>query len=212
MYYNLRYCYFIFSFEYVLTVDLIAYVVPICLLIYFQLSIYLALKSKKNLIKPIQQKNRLLTKLISNENRVTLSSITPALGPIPTNLLDTKLDAIAQENTTNNNYFYNKKQLNDKKISHSFSEDNGLVNEVNRDLNKKHLDCYLERKGSGEFIKTSSMPVPAKTSAVRTSSVNQKTANAKEKFVKALRFRIFKTQLNLINQQIILTNNYTKNK
>lgn len=46
-------CYFRYSFEYVIFVDLIAYIMPICLMIYFQGSIYIALKKKKNFVNPI---------------------------------------------------------------------------------------------------------------------------------------------------------------
>jgi hypothetical protein len=40
-------CFFIYSFAYVLCVDLVAYVLPIALLIYFQVSIYAALLENK---------------------------------------------------------------------------------------------------------------------------------------------------------------------
>ena len=46
-------CFFMYSFEYVIVVDLIAYVVPICLLVYFQISIYFGLRNKSNFIKPV---------------------------------------------------------------------------------------------------------------------------------------------------------------
>lgn len=45
-------CFLLFSFQYVIVVDLLAYVFPICLLIYFQISIYLCLRNKNNFIKP----------------------------------------------------------------------------------------------------------------------------------------------------------------
>jgi hypothetical protein len=215
MYNNLRYCYFIFSFEYVLLVDLIAYVVPICMLIYFQVSIYFALKSKKNLIKPIQQKNKLLTKLIANDNTgfgsTSSSAITQNLLN-SNNLFNKRANNVEDDtsNSNNNNSFYYNNQPVAKNISQSFSEENSQVNDIVGELQEKRLVGYLERKGSEELIKMSTLP--SKATAVRVNSVNQRTTNNKEKFVKALRFRLFKTQLNLINQQILLTNNYTKNK
>jgi hypothetical protein len=68
-------CYFRYSFEYVICVDLIAYIMPICLMIYFQASIYVALKKKKNFVNPIL--NSLQSKKntpISTEN-ITLKSV-----------------------------------------------------------------------------------------------------------------------------------------
>jgi hypothetical protein len=49
---NSNECFFTHSFEYVLAVDLIAYIFPICLLIFLQFSIYINLKNKKTLINP----------------------------------------------------------------------------------------------------------------------------------------------------------------
>lgn len=50
---SLEDCFFLYSFEYVVVVDLIAYVLPICLLVYFQVGIYLGLRNKNNFIKPV---------------------------------------------------------------------------------------------------------------------------------------------------------------
>ncbi|RNA31023.1 muscarinic acetylcholine receptor M4-like [Brachionus plicatilis] len=47
-----RDCYFMYSFEYVMVVDLMAYLVPIFLLIFFQVSIYHALKKRKKFMNP----------------------------------------------------------------------------------------------------------------------------------------------------------------
>jgi hypothetical protein len=52
-YMNSNECYFMYSFEYVLFADLVAYVTPISLLIYFQLLIYRSLKGKKQFINPL---------------------------------------------------------------------------------------------------------------------------------------------------------------
>lgn len=45
-------CYFMFSFEYVMVVDLMAYFIPIFLLVFFQISIYFALKRRKKFMNP----------------------------------------------------------------------------------------------------------------------------------------------------------------
>jgi hypothetical protein len=45
-------CYIIFSFETTLLVDLIAYICPVALLIYFQISIFFNLKKKNKFIRP----------------------------------------------------------------------------------------------------------------------------------------------------------------
>jgi hypothetical protein len=206
-YYNLRYCYFMFSFEYVLIVDLVAYCLPIFLLVYFQVSIYFALKTKKSLIKPIQQKNRLLTKLITHSQAVSSNSngfVTHLLPLQQTNENKNNLILVSCDNINKNNNCSDK-NLAQKKISNSYSENNSQTNEV---LNSNNH--FLERKGSGELFQVSM--ITKKAPAMRMNSNNQKNNNTKEKFVKALKFRLFKTQLNLINQQILLTNNYTKNK
>lgn len=61
-YMNPRDCYFMFSFEYVLVADLMAYLIPIFALIFFQVSIYFALKKRKKFMNP---KN--FNKLIKND-------------------------------------------------------------------------------------------------------------------------------------------------
>lgn len=50
---NFKDCYFMYSLEYVLAVDIIAYVSPIVSLIVFQILIYFALKKKDRIINPI---------------------------------------------------------------------------------------------------------------------------------------------------------------
>ena len=45
-------CFFMYSFEYVLFADLVGYVLPVVLLVYFQMSIYISLKNKRKLINP----------------------------------------------------------------------------------------------------------------------------------------------------------------
>ena len=59
-------CFFIYSFEYVLVVDLVAYVLPVALLVYFQVSIYVSLKNKKKLIHSKRNNS------VSNTNTTTI--------------------------------------------------------------------------------------------------------------------------------------------
>ena len=49
---NSKECFFMYSFEYVLIADLVGYVLPVLLLVYFQTSIYISLKNKRKLINP----------------------------------------------------------------------------------------------------------------------------------------------------------------
>ncbi|CAF0932383.1 unnamed protein product [Brachionus calyciflorus] len=61
-YMNRRDCYYKYSLEYVIIVDLIAYILPIFLLMFFQISIYVSLKNKKKLMNPVN-----FNKLLNNE-------------------------------------------------------------------------------------------------------------------------------------------------
>lgn len=78
-YMNPRDCYFMFSFEYVIVVDLLAYLIPIFSLIFFQVSIYFALKKRKKFMNPKNFKK--LIKIDPADNDLT------AISTISTNSL-----------------------------------------------------------------------------------------------------------------------------
>ena len=71
---NSNECFFTYSFEYVLAVDLLAYIFPICLLIFLQFSIYINLKNKNSLINPAFHKQK-TTLSLDDKSTITLRNI-----------------------------------------------------------------------------------------------------------------------------------------
>ena len=55
-YMNFKHCYFMYTFEYVIIVDLVAYVLPAIMVIILQVLIYSSLKNKNKLVGPILNK------------------------------------------------------------------------------------------------------------------------------------------------------------
>lgn len=67
---NFKECYFMYSVEYVVVVDLIAYALPLVSLIVFQFLIYFALKKKDRIVNPILDNLKQHQKMNSSNNLV----------------------------------------------------------------------------------------------------------------------------------------------
>ena len=159
----------------------------------------------------MQQRNRICTHLmLKNDKNVNKPSA--ALASNYTTETSTKSGICFDLYTPSTS----KQTIQQQQMSHLASSETSSQTGVDiSDQPSKSL-AKLERKSSEDLQKTtSSIKQHQRTSAKLNSMVSQQSltkAQSKEKFIKALKFRLFKTRLSYMNQQILLANNYSKNK
>jgi hypothetical protein len=93
-------CFFIYSFAYVLCVDLIAYVLPIALLIYFQVSIYVALLENKKKFSVFYTSNSNSNKSSSNTSNNVILKRTTSSSSMTNITMRNKNDSSTNHNQT----------------------------------------------------------------------------------------------------------------
>jgi hypothetical protein len=186
------------------------------LLIYFQVSIYFALKARKNMIKPckkIKLAAKIPLKIIEESHKISSlnspidsSNFKPVLFDLVTSLKLNEDDPT----TSPNSITENETDLKTKEPS------------VGTSIGTVPLAQFYESKSNEDFQKSSSQCLTSKNLSknslqtrnnISNNNNNKKINFNHQNFLKSFKQRVFKTQMNMLDQHhLAMTNNYAKNK